>query len=103
MRISDVRAAIQEVMESYQVEFRGQTYPVKPVLNSTGHSINQYRIHGGTSKFFVKCPDQTKMEEGEVYCRRYLDRRLAANGIVEQYKPPIDVKGSYSAQFEHVS
>ena len=28
---------------------------------------------------------------------------LVNNGIVEQYAPLMDVKGSYSAQFEHVS
>ena len=28
---------------------------------------------------------------------------LASNGIVEQYRPLTDIKGSYSAQFEHVS
>ena len=27
---------------------------------------------------------------------------LVSNGIVEQYGPLADVKGSYSAQFEHV-
>ena len=28
---------------------------------------------------------------------------LVANGIVESYPPPVDKKGSYTAQFEHVS
>lgn len=28
---------------------------------------------------------------------------LVSNGIVEQYRPLTDIKGSYSAQFEHVS
>ena len=27
---------------------------------------------------------------------------LVSNGIVEQYRPLTDIKGSYSAQFEHV-
>lgn len=26
---------------------------------------------------------------------------LVSNGIVEQYRPLTDIKGSYSAQFEH--
>ena len=67
-----------------------------------------------------------------VFCRRYLDRLgmdkylagvstpnlalrksvrtdtrqmncLVSNGIVEAYQPLMDIKGSYSAQFEHVS
>ena len=30
-------------------------------------------------------------------------RNLIDNGIVESYAPLVDVKGSYTAQFEHVS
>ncbi|KAL2197887.1 peptidase M24, structural domain-containing protein [Corynascus similis CBS 632.67] len=167
VRISDVSAAIQEVMESYEVEIRGKTYRVKPIRNLSGHNIKQNRIHGGKSIPFVKTRDQTKMEEGEVFaietfgstgrgyivddvgvygyglnhdaplnvpvsmasakrlhktirenfgtivfCRRYLERLgvekylagmncLVQNGIVEEYEPLMDIKGSYSAQFEH--
>ncbi|EPS36624.1 hypothetical protein H072_9863 [Dactylellina haptotyla CBS 200.50] len=47
-----------------------------------------------------------------VFCRRYLERLgverylagmncLISNGIVEPYAPLADIKGSYSAQFEH--
>ncbi|KAL2134999.1 hypothetical protein VTI74DRAFT_10134 [Chaetomium olivicolor] len=167
VRISDVSAAIQEVMESYEVEIRGRTYRVKPIRNLSGHNIGHYHIHGGKSIPFVKNSDQTKMEEGEVFaietfgstgrgyivddvgvygyglnhnrpldvpvsltsakrlhktirenfgtivfCRRYLERlgverylagmnHLVARGIVEEYLPLMDIKGSYSAQFEH--
>ncbi|KAM5351106.1 hypothetical protein ACJ41O_003829 [Fusarium nematophilum] len=167
VRICDVSAAIQEAMESYEVEIRGKTYPVKPVRNICAHNIQHYRIHGGKSIPFLKNNDQTKMEEGEifaietfgttgrgillddvgvygykldhdaprqvnlpfasanrlhkvikenfgniVFCRRYLERLgverylaglncLVSNGIVESYQQLTDVKGSYSAQFEH--
>ncbi|KAK3900902.1 hypothetical protein C8A05DRAFT_45352 [Staphylotrichum tortipilum] len=167
VRISDVSAAIQEVMESYEVEIRGKTYRVKAVRNLTGHNIKQWHIHGGKSIPFVKNRDQTKMEEGEVFaietfgstgrgyivddvgvygyglhhnaplnvpvslssakrlhktirenfgtivfCRRYLERlgverylagmnHLVQQGVVEEYVPLMDIKGSYSAQFEH--
>ncbi|CAM1506199.1 Fc.00g058400.m01.CDS01 [Cosmosporella sp. VM-42] len=167
VRICDVSAAIQEAMESYEVEIRGKTYPVKAVRNISAHNIHHYRIHGGKSIPFIKNSNQTKMEEGEVFaietfgttgrgllrddvgiygyglnhdvpltaslplvsakrlhktirenfgtlvfCRRYLDRLgvekylagmncLVSNGIVEAYEPLADIKGSYSAQFEH--
>ncbi|KAH7165180.1 peptidase M24, structural domain-containing protein [Dactylonectria macrodidyma] len=167
VRICDVSAAIQEAMQSYEVEIGGKTYPVKPVRNLSAHDIKQYRIHGGKSIPFVKNSDQTKMEEGEifaietfgttgsgrthddvgiygyglrpdapshvklpfasanrlhkvikenfgtiVFCRRYLERLgverylaglncLISNGIIEPYEPLADIKGSYSAQFEH--
>ncbi|KAL4782532.1 peptidase M24, structural domain-containing protein [Aspergillus varians] len=167
VRISDVSAAIQEAMESYEVEISGKTFPVKAVRSLSGHDIKQYRIHGGKSIPFIKNSDQTKMEEGEifaietfgstgrgythdevgvygygksydaprhvslplasarslyktinenfgtiVFCRRYLDRlglqrylagmnSLVQHGVVDVYQPLVDVKGSYSAQFEH--
>ncbi|KIV76868.1 methionine aminopeptidase, type II [Exophiala sideris] len=167
VRICDVSAAIQETMESYEVDIRGKTFPVKAVRSLCAHDIKHYRIHGGKSIPFVKNSNQTKMEEGEVFaietfgttgrgrlvdddgiygyglnhdapkqvtlplvsanrlyqtikknfgtivfCQRYLARLgverylaglncLERNGIVEYYQPLADVKGSYSAQFEH--
>ncbi|EXJ77686.1 methionyl aminopeptidase [Capronia epimyces CBS 606.96] len=166
VRVGDIGAAIQETMESYEVELDGKTYQVKPIRNLNGHDIVQHSIHGGKSVPIVKGGDQTKMEEGEIFaietfgstgrgyvvddlevshyalhadapnvplrvqsarsllnvikknfgtlpfCRRYLDRlgqdkyllglnNLVSSGIVEAYPPLVDVKGSYTAQFEH--
>jgi methionyl aminopeptidase len=67
VRMSDIGAAIQEAMESYEVEINGTTYPVKCIRNLNGHSIGQYTIHGGKTIPIVKGGDQTKMEEGEVF------------------------------------
>ncbi|KAH7313729.1 peptidase M24, structural domain-containing protein [Stachybotrys elegans] len=67
VRICDVSAAIHETMESYEVEYGGKTFPVKPVRNISAHNIQHYRIHGGKSIPFVRNSDQTKMEEGEVF------------------------------------
>ncbi|KAH8786712.1 methionine aminopeptidase 2-like protein [Hyaloscypha sp. PMI_1271] len=165
-RMSDIGAAIQEVMESYEVEIAGKLIPVKAIRNITGHDILRYHIHGGKQIPFIKNNNRDKMEEGEVFaietfgstgrgflkddvgvygygrnehvsganlhlssakallktidenfgtlvfCRRYLERlgvksyhlamrNLLDNGIVESYAPLVDVKGSYTAQFEH--
>jgi methionyl aminopeptidase len=62
VRVCDIGAAIQEVMESYEVEINGKTYPIKPIRNLNGHSINPYQIHGGKTVPIVKGGDQTKME-----------------------------------------
>jgi len=67
VRMSDIGAAIQEAMESYEVEIDGSTYPVKCIRNLNGHSIGQYTIHGGKTIPIVKGGDQTKMEENEVF------------------------------------
>lgn len=60
--MSDIGAAIQEVMESYEVEIKGKTYPIKAIKNLNGHSIAPYRIHAGKTVPIVKGADQTKME-----------------------------------------
>ncbi|TQW00844.1 methionine aminopeptidase 2 [Cordyceps javanica] len=67
VRICDISAAIQETMESYEVEIRGKTYPVKPVRNLCGHDIKHYHIHGEKTVPFTRHSDETKMEEGEIF------------------------------------
>ena len=42
VRLCDIGAAIQEVMESYEVELDGKTYQVKAIRNLNGHSVDQY-------------------------------------------------------------
>ena len=65
--MSEIGAAIQEVMESYEVEIAGKVLPVKAVRNITGHDILRYHIHGGKQIPFIKNSNQDKMEEGEVF------------------------------------
>ncbi|KAH9949402.1 methionine aminopeptidase 2-like protein [Amylocystis lapponica] len=67
VRLGELAGAIQETMESYEVEVDGKVYPVKPIRNLSGHSINRYQIHGGKSVMLVKNDDPTKMEEGEYF------------------------------------
>eukprot|EP01113_Clastostelium_recurvatum_P015794 TRINITY_DN1889_c0_g1_i1.p1 TRINITY_DN1889_c0_g1~~TRINITY_DN1889_c0_g1_i1.p1 ORF type:complete len:484 (-),score=114.44 TRINITY_DN1889_c0_g1_i1:16-1434(-) len=67
VRLCDIGAEIQEVMESYEVELDGKTYQVKPVRNLNGHSINPYQIHGGKTVPIVKGGEATRMEEGEFF------------------------------------
>lgn len=178
VRLCDVGEAVQEVMESYEVELDGKTYPVQCIRNLNGHSIGPYQIHAGKSVPIVKGGDTTKMEEDEMYaietfgttgrgyivedlacshymknfhaphvplrlprskkllshinktfgtlafCKRWLERpdggsaavngtsgkqekymgalkNLCDVGIIQPYPPLCDVKGSYTAQYEH--
>lgn len=165
-RLCDVGAAIQEVMESHEIELEGKTYQVKSIRNLNGHSIAPYQIHAGKTVPIIKGGEAIRMEENEFYaietfgstgrgyvhddmetshymknfdvghvplrlqrskqllntinksfgtlafCRRWLDRLgeerylmalkdLGEKGIVEPYPPLCDVKGCYTAQFEH--
>ncbi|XP_022805090.1 methionine aminopeptidase 2-like [Stylophora pistillata] len=166
VRLCDVGEAIQEVMESYEVELDGKTYQVKPIRNLNGHSVAPYRIHAGKTVPIVKGGEAIKMEENEffaietfgstgkgmvhddmdcshymknfevghvplrvprakqllnvinenfgtlAFCRRWLDRlgqtkyllalkNLCDAGVVDSYPPLCDIKGCYTAQFEH--
>ena len=65
--MSDIGAAIQEAMESYEVEIGGKVFPVKAIRNITGHDILRYHIHGGKQIPFIKNKNRDKMEEGEVF------------------------------------
>jgi len=68
VRLCDVGEAVQEVMESYEVELAdGKTYPVQCIRNLNGHSIGPYQIHAGKTVPIVKSRDTTKMEEDEMY------------------------------------
>jgi methionyl aminopeptidase len=67
VRLCDIGAQIEEVMESHTVEINGKEYPVKCCRNLNGHSIDPYRIHAGKSVPIVKGGVETKMEEGEYY------------------------------------
>lgn len=67
VRLCDVGEAIQEVMESYEIDLDGKTYQVKCIRNLNGHSIAPYRIHAGKSVPIVKGGDHTRMEEGEIF------------------------------------
>jgi methionyl aminopeptidase len=42
-RLNEIGAAIQETMESYELELDGKLYPIKPIRNLNGHSIAPYR------------------------------------------------------------
>uniref|UniRef100_H0XUH7 Methionine aminopeptidase n=1 Tax=Otolemur garnettii TaxID=30611 RepID=H0XUH7_OTOGA len=59
--------AIQEVMESCEIEIDGKTYQMKPIRHLNGHSTGQYRIHAGNTEPIVKGGAARRMEEGEVY------------------------------------
>lgn len=67
VRLCDIGEAIQEVMESHEVEINGKIYPVLSVRNLCGHTIDRYKVHAGKSVPIVKGGPQIKMEEGEIY------------------------------------
>ncbi|XP_078051389.1 methionyl aminopeptidase und isoform X1 [Augochlora pura] len=67
VQLCDVGAAIQEVMESYEIELNGKTHQIKSIRNLNGHSIAPYCIHSGKTVPIVRGGEATRMEENEFY------------------------------------
>ena len=65
--LNELGEAIQEVMESYEIELDGKVFPIKCIRNLNGHLIGQYRIHAGKTVPIVKGGETTRMEENEIY------------------------------------
>ncbi|CRH03806.1 methionine aminopeptidase 2, putative [Plasmodium relictum] len=67
-RMCDIGEAIQEVIESYEIELNQKIYPIKAISNLRGHSINKYIIHGGKCVPIVRQKEKSEiMEEGELF------------------------------------
>lgn len=68
VRLYDVGAAIQEVMESHEIVLKGRHHQIKSVRNLSGHSLGLYQIHAGKSVPIVATTfdgESTKIEEGD--------------------------------------
>lgn len=96
VQLCEVGEAIQEVMESHEVEINGKVYPIKCCRNLCGHSIGPYQIHFGKSVPTVKSSDTTRMEEGEFYAietfgttgRGYVVDDLETSHYMKDYNAP---------------
>jgi len=111
VRMSDIGGAVQEAMESYEVEINGKTLPVKAIRSLSGHNIEQYHIHGGKHVSFVKNTDQTKMEEGEVFAietfgttgRGYLRDDVSPNQAATMPPGALSSKLTYISRVEYTA
>ncbi|KAL6509709.1 Methionine aminopeptidase 2B [Orobanche gracilis] len=74
VRMCDIGAAIQEVMESYEVEINGNVFQGN-IRNLNGHNIGPYQIHAGKYVLIIKGGDQAKMEEGNLLLLKPLLRQ----------------------------
>lgn len=60
--LCEVGEAIQEVMESYEVEIDGKTYPVKSIRNLNGHSVDAYSKYNFVRKRkYLQCMSQVAL------------------------------------------
>ena len=66
-RMDHISEAIQEVMESYEVELNRKIIPIKALRGLSGHNILRYKIHGDKQVPFVKTRTNQRMDEGDVF------------------------------------
>ncbi|ADM12396.1 methionine aminopeptidase 2 [Encephalitozoon intestinalis ATCC 50506] len=66
-RVCDIGRDINEVITSYEVEIEGKTWPIRPVSDLHGHSISQFKIHGGISIPAVNNRDTTRIKGDTFY------------------------------------
>lgn len=58
----------EEIIRSHELTIDGRPVPIRPVSNLNGHSINQYKIHGGKYVPIIKqSGNKTRMEAGEFF------------------------------------
>ncbi|KAL0485686.1 methionine aminopeptidase [Acrasis kona] len=67
VRLCDVGAAIQEVMEAGEIELDGKVHRIKCIRNLCGHNIVPYCIHGDKQVPSYNNGDQRRMEEFEFF------------------------------------
>lgn len=60
----EIGREIGEVFKSFEVEIGNRMVPIKPVWNLNGHSIEQFRIHGGISIPPNNNGDRSRVKEG---------------------------------------
>ncbi|AYV78433.1 MAG: metallopeptidase family M24 [Edafosvirus sp.] len=89
--VNEVSRAIQEAIESYEIELDGKKYPIKSTSNLGGHTIDQYKIHAG--KLVLGQPhktnENTRMQSNECWAievfpttgedKMYTDDKLLCN------------------------
>lgn len=67
VRVCDIGRDIHEVISSYEVEIDGKILPIRPISDLHGHSISQFRIHGGVSIPAVNNRDPTRIRADSFY------------------------------------
>lgn len=64
MMVSEIGREINEVFKSFEITLDNKTMPIKAIWNLNGHSIDQYKIHGGISIPPSNNGDRSRISEG---------------------------------------
>lgn len=64
MMVCEIGREINEVFKSFEITLGNKTVPIKPIWNLNGHSIEQYKIHGGVSIPPTNNGDRSRISEG---------------------------------------
>ena len=67
MLISELSEIAEETVKSYEVEINGETIPVLPIDNLTGHSVDQWNIHSGKYVPYIKNNSNLRIDGDEFF------------------------------------
>lgn len=65
-RIGELGGLAEEVVSSYEIILGNRLLPLKPINNIAGHSINQWKIHGGKYIQGIRNNSTTFIEDNDV-------------------------------------
>lgn len=85
VRVCDIGRDVNEVITSYEVEIDGKTWPIRPVSDLHGHSISQFKIHGGISIPAVDNRDTTRVRADSFYAVETF--ATTGRGLIEDRHP----------------
>lgn len=64
MAVTEIGREINEVFRSFEIELDRKIIPIRPIANLNGHSIEQFKVHGGISIPPVNNGDMSRIKAG---------------------------------------
>jgi len=99
--LGEIGAAVQENMESYEIELDNKIIPIKSIKTLTGHQIDPYKIHSGKSVPNFKIDYPERMKEDEYYAIETFGS--TGSGITQEKVPCSHYMINYNIDYKNIS
>ena len=99
--LGEIGAAVQENIESYEIELNNKIIPIKTIKTLTGHQIEPYKIHAGKSVPNYKIDYPERMKIGEYYAVETF--ASTGNGITFEGPPCSHYMIDYTIDYKNIS
>jgi len=99
--LGEIGAAVQENMESFEIELDNKIVPIKSIKTLTGHQIEPYKIHAGKCVPNYKTDYPERMKIGEFYAVETF--ASTGNGITTEGTPCSHFMIDYNIDYKNIS